>query len=223
MLRSAPMTLCQIIDHNDAARNVIAALGELGVAQMKDMNPDVALYRRAFSDEMRRCEELYRRLTFIVEQLQVTSITAAPRDAMAMQVRRASLQALQRRLAGVIIPSPSCVVWRPPPQESIIDLEPEIRRVQAELLVLKGEIGPDTLVQTQQSVRPQSMIASHFAGRPPSATTSSPRWMSTGRARRIHSLLACRCGSGPGQGGSSRDFATLSGVVIPAARPSAAR
>ena len=35
---------------------------------------------------------------------------------------------------------------------------------QAELLVLKGEIGPDTLVQTQQSVRTslQSMMLAHL-------------------------------------------------------------
>ena len=80
------MTLCQIIDHNDAARAIVTELGELGIAQIKDMNPDVAVYKRTFSDEMRRCEDLNRRLNFIGDQLAVGNVTTAARDEVAMRV-----------------------------------------------------------------------------------------------------------------------------------------
>ena len=86
MLRSEYMTLCQIIDHNDATRAIVTELGELGIAQIKDMNPDVAVYKRTFSDEMRRCEDLNRRLNFIGDQLAVGNVTTAARDEVAMRV-----------------------------------------------------------------------------------------------------------------------------------------
>ncbi|KAL1495678.1 hypothetical protein AB1Y20_016542 [Prymnesium parvum] len=74
MLRSVPMTLCQVIEHNDAARSVVEALGDLGLAQFKDMNPDLAPYKRTFSDEARRCDDLKRRLLFLAEELNAAAV-----------------------------------------------------------------------------------------------------------------------------------------------------
>uniref|UniRef100_A0A7S0P583 V-type proton ATPase subunit a n=1 Tax=Calcidiscus leptoporus TaxID=127549 RepID=A0A7S0P583_9EUKA len=81
MFRSERMRLVQIIDRNDAARDVVRVLGELGVMQLNDLNQGVHFQKRTFSDEARRTQELAR----VVDFLETTAIAAglplAPRDA----------------------------------------------------------------------------------------------------------------------------------------------
>lgn len=80
MLRSEFMTLCQIVDHKDAARSVVCELGELGVGELKDLNSDLAVYKRVYSEDVRRCNDLLRKLAFIMTQLQKAGLKPVQRE-----------------------------------------------------------------------------------------------------------------------------------------------
>ena len=55
----------QLILQSEAAYNCIAELGELGLVQFVDLNPDVSSFQRKFVGEVKRCEEMERKLRFI--------------------------------------------------------------------------------------------------------------------------------------------------------------
>ena len=78
LLRSEPMTLIQIIEQNGAARDVINTLGDLGTVQFRDLNQNMQAYKRSFADEVKRCDEMSRRLGFILQQ--VLSAGLAPQE-----------------------------------------------------------------------------------------------------------------------------------------------
>ena len=72
------MTLIQIIEQNGAARDVINTLGDLGTVQFRDLNQNMQAYKRSFADEVKRCDEMSRRLGFILQQ--VLSAGLAPQE-----------------------------------------------------------------------------------------------------------------------------------------------
>lgn len=59
------MTLCQIYFQAEAAYTCIAQLGELGIVQFRDLNPNMNAFQRKFVNEVRRCDELERKLRFL--------------------------------------------------------------------------------------------------------------------------------------------------------------
>lgn len=69
MFRSAEMSLCQIFLQSEAAYTCISELGELGLVQFKDLNPDVNAFQRKFVNEILRCDEMERKLRYIDKEL----------------------------------------------------------------------------------------------------------------------------------------------------------
>ena len=65
LFRSEPMTRCQLILQSEAAYNCIAELGELGLVQFVDLNPEISSFQRKFVSEVKRCEEMERKLRYI--------------------------------------------------------------------------------------------------------------------------------------------------------------
>ena len=80
MLRSKEMTAVQLIERNDAARAIVTELGVLGVVEFRDMNAGVPFYKRAFSDEVRRCEAMSRRLDNLLRMLRDNRLKPWDRD-----------------------------------------------------------------------------------------------------------------------------------------------
>ena len=103
MLRSEAMTLCQLIDRNDAARTIIAELGEVGIMQFRDMNGETPLYKRAFSLEMKRCDDLSRRLGFLYAQLEAAEVVAPPAIAGKLLMPLATVEAALRQAQGEFV------------------------------------------------------------------------------------------------------------------------
>ncbi|KAH9930911.1 H+-ATPase subunit [Fomitopsis serialis] len=66
--RSEPMSLVQLIVPTEVAHDTIAELGELGNVQFKDLNPDVNPFQRSFVGEIRRVDEMARRVRFFQTQ-----------------------------------------------------------------------------------------------------------------------------------------------------------
>ncbi|KMQ94637.1 vacuolar proton translocating atpase subunit a isoform 1 [Lasius niger] len=65
MFRSEEMTLCQLFIQPEAAYLSISELGETGTVQFRDLNGDVNYFQRKFVNEVRRCDELERKLRYI--------------------------------------------------------------------------------------------------------------------------------------------------------------
>ena len=68
LFRSERMTACRIIVPEEAARDTIEKIGELNVAQIRDLNPDVPAFRKPYARSVRRCEEVLRRLRYFREE-----------------------------------------------------------------------------------------------------------------------------------------------------------
>ncbi|XP_053385232.1 V-type proton ATPase 116 kDa subunit a 1-like isoform X2 [Mercenaria mercenaria] len=69
MFRSEEMTLCQLFLQSEAAYACVSELGELGLVQFKDLNPEVNAFQRKFVNEIMRCEEMERKLRYIEKEL----------------------------------------------------------------------------------------------------------------------------------------------------------
>ncbi|KIY68753.1 V0/A0 complex, 116-kDa subunit of ATPase [Cylindrobasidium torrendii FP15055 ss-10] len=69
LLRSEQMSLVQLFVPTEVAHDTVAELGELGNVQFKDLNPNVNPFQRSFVGEIRRIDEMARRVRFFSSQL----------------------------------------------------------------------------------------------------------------------------------------------------------
>uniref|UniRef100_A0A914BYS9 V-type proton ATPase subunit a n=1 Tax=Acrobeloides nanus TaxID=290746 RepID=A0A914BYS9_9BILA len=69
LYRSEPMSLCQLFLQTDSAFASVAELGELGLCQFRDLNPEASSYQRKYVHEVRRCDEMERKLRMVTEEL----------------------------------------------------------------------------------------------------------------------------------------------------------
>ncbi|XP_053206596.1 V-type proton ATPase 116 kDa subunit a 1-like isoform X2 [Panonychus citri] len=74
LLRSEEMSLCQLFLQSEAAYLCVAELGELGLVQFRDLNPDVNAFQRKFVLEVRRCDEMERKLRVLEKEIKKDEI-----------------------------------------------------------------------------------------------------------------------------------------------------
>ncbi|XP_070537099.1 V-type proton ATPase 116 kDa subunit a 1-like isoform X3 [Ptychodera flava] len=74
LYRSEEMTLAQLFLQSEAAYACVSELGELGVVQFRDLNPDVNAFQRKFVNEVRRCDEMERKLRFLEKEIKKANI-----------------------------------------------------------------------------------------------------------------------------------------------------
>ncbi|XP_072298863.1 V-type proton ATPase 116 kDa subunit a 1-like isoform X2 [Eucyclogobius newberryi] len=74
LLRSEEMTLAQLFLQSEAAYCCVSELGEIGMVQFRDLNPDVNVFQRKFVNEVRRCEEMDRKLRFVEKEIKKANI-----------------------------------------------------------------------------------------------------------------------------------------------------
>uniref|UniRef100_A0A1A9UGN6 V-type proton ATPase subunit a n=1 Tax=Glossina austeni TaxID=7395 RepID=A0A1A9UGN6_GLOAU len=75
MFRSEEMALCQMFIQPEAAYTSVSELGERGCVQFRDLNTEVNAFQRKFVTEVRRCDELERRMRYIEFELKKDNIT----------------------------------------------------------------------------------------------------------------------------------------------------
>eukprot|EP00529_Nitzschia_sp_RCC80_P004738 CAMPEP_0113505270 /NCGR_PEP_ID=MMETSP0014_2-20120614/35213_1 /TAXON_ID=2857 /ORGANISM="Nitzschia sp." /LENGTH=911 /DNA_ID=CAMNT_0000400543 /DNA_START=18 /DNA_END=2753 /DNA_ORIENTATION=+ /assembly_acc=CAM_ASM_000159 len=68
--RSAPMEYIQVILNEDAAHDVLLDLGNKGVMQFTDLNPDLTPFQRRYVSYVKRCDELERKLRFFAAEIE---------------------------------------------------------------------------------------------------------------------------------------------------------
>ncbi|BFZ17701.1 hypothetical protein BsWGS_20740 [Bradybaena similaris] len=69
LFRSEEMRLCQVFLQTEAAYACVSELGELGQVQFKDLNENVNAFQRTFVAEIRRCEEMERKLRYTEKEI----------------------------------------------------------------------------------------------------------------------------------------------------------
>ncbi|XP_071860605.1 V-type ATPase subunit a family protein Vha100-1 isoform X4 [Bombus fervidus] len=74
LFRSEQMTLCQLFLQSEAAYACVSELGELGLVQFRDLNPDVNAFQRKFVNEVRRCDEMERKLRYLEKEIKKDGI-----------------------------------------------------------------------------------------------------------------------------------------------------
>ena len=85
IFRSEHMSLVQILDRNDAAWSVVQELGRLGLVQLRDLNMGTHFYKRNFSDQVKRCDELSKWLNSLLQQIEALNLKPRPHNEHAMR------------------------------------------------------------------------------------------------------------------------------------------
>ncbi|EFN56991.1 hypothetical protein CHLNCDRAFT_34870 [Chlorella variabilis] len=79
LFRSEEMQLCQLMIPAEAAHDTVAALGEVGMLQFKDLNADRTAFQRTYANQIKRCDEMARQLRFFTAEVEKAGIPVAPR------------------------------------------------------------------------------------------------------------------------------------------------
>ncbi|XP_040569933.1 V-type proton ATPase 116 kDa subunit a 1 isoform X1 [Lepeophtheirus salmonis] len=74
LFRSEEMVLCQLFLQSEAAYACVSELGELGLVQFRDLNPDTNVFNRKFVNEVRRCDEMERKLRYLESEIKKDDI-----------------------------------------------------------------------------------------------------------------------------------------------------
>ncbi|KAK9504269.1 hypothetical protein O3M35_010643 [Rhynocoris fuscipes] len=105
IFRSEQMSLCQLFIQPEAAYTSVNLLGEEGIVQFRDLNGDVSAFQRKFVSEVRRCEEVERKLRYIAAEIKKDDVN---------------------------IPELEDIPDAPNPRE-LIDLEAQVERTDSEI------------------------------------------------------------------------------------------
>lgn len=103
------MDLVQLLIQPEAAYASLAELGELGIAQFRDLNADVNVFQRKYTSEIRRCEEMARKIAVIRRELTKDEVST---------------------------PDLSDNIPRTPNSREIIDLEAALEKTENEIMEL---------------------------------------------------------------------------------------
>ncbi|TPX59323.1 hypothetical protein PhCBS80983_g02539 [Powellomyces hirtus] len=80
LFRSEEMSLVQLYIPLEIAQPTVSELGELGHVEFRDLNPNVNAFQRAFVNEIRRLDEMERKLRFLEGQIHKAEVPVRSMD-----------------------------------------------------------------------------------------------------------------------------------------------
>lgn len=80
LFRSAQMSLVQVYIPGEVAHATVAELGGLGNVQFKDLLPGVQSFQRPFVDDIKRLDDMSRRVRFLEECMDKEEVPIKPLD-----------------------------------------------------------------------------------------------------------------------------------------------
>ncbi|KAL4584247.1 hypothetical protein LXL04_008842 [Taraxacum kok-saghyz] len=86
LFRSEPMQLARVIIPVESAHRVISYLGELGLFQFKDLNTEKSPFQRTYANQIKRCEEMARKLRFFKDQMQKAGFISSTKPTHASEI-----------------------------------------------------------------------------------------------------------------------------------------
>uniref|UniRef100_A0A672RCJ5 V-type proton ATPase subunit a n=1 Tax=Sinocyclocheilus grahami TaxID=75366 RepID=A0A672RCJ5_SINGR len=69
LFRSEEVCLVQLFLQSGSAYNCVSELGELGIVEFRDLNPNVNAFQRKFVNEVRRCEDLEKTFVLLEQEI----------------------------------------------------------------------------------------------------------------------------------------------------------
>ncbi|XP_024131629.1 V-type proton ATPase 116 kDa subunit a [Oryzias melastigma] len=79
-LRGDEMCLAQLFLQSGSAYDCISELGELGLVEFRDLNPNVNTFQRKYVNEIKKCEEMERILGYLLREIKKADISLPERD-----------------------------------------------------------------------------------------------------------------------------------------------
>ncbi|XP_038151460.1 V-type proton ATPase 116 kDa subunit a [Cyprinodon tularosa] len=80
LLRGEEMCLAQLFLQSGSAYDCINELGELGLVEFRDLNPNVNAFQRKHVNEIKKCEEMERILGYLLREIKKADISLPERD-----------------------------------------------------------------------------------------------------------------------------------------------
>merc|ERR1719183_3474806 len=74
------MSLGQMIIPAEAAHETITQIGEVGMFQFKDLNKEKSAFQRTYANQVKRCDEMLRKLRFFSDQMHKADIMVSPKS-----------------------------------------------------------------------------------------------------------------------------------------------
>ncbi|KAL8225755.1 hypothetical protein R6Q57_018312 [Mikania cordata] len=103
LMRSEPMQLARIIIPMESAHRTISYLGDLGLFQFKDLNSGKSPFQRTFATQIKRCEEMARKLRFFRIQMMKAGLLALRRSAYGSEISLDDLEVKLGELEAELI------------------------------------------------------------------------------------------------------------------------
>ncbi|XP_078083215.1 V-type proton ATPase 116 kDa subunit a 2-like isoform X2 [Mustelus asterias] len=106
VFRSEEMCLAQLFLQAASAYDCVSELGETGLVEFRDLNPNVTTFQRKFVSEMRRCEEMEKTLGYLLQEIKKADISLMDSDVnpvapLPKHVLKIQLQQLEAELREV--------------------------------------------------------------------------------------------------------------------------
>lgn len=80
LLRGEEVCLAQLFLQSGSAYDCISELGELGLVEFRDLNPNVNAFQRKHVNEIKKCEEMERILGYLLREIKKADISLPERD-----------------------------------------------------------------------------------------------------------------------------------------------